>query len=150
MIQRIQTIFLLIAAILMAVTVFSPLAILEGANRIVTFYPYGAIEAGNMAYTTWGVIVFTCLAVLLPLINVFLYKKRRMQIKICSLTILVIVLFYVTMYAYIYSIMAKNGLSLEGVKYGIILPAIALIFIVLASVNIKKDERLIQSLNRIR
>jgi len=150
MIQRIQTIFLLLAAILMAVTVFSPLVILEGGNRFVSLYPYGMVEAGNTTYMTWGVITFACLAILLPVINIFLYKKRKIQVKVCSFTIFIIVVFYITLYAYLYFLMAKNGLSLQGMQYGIILPAIALIFVVLASVNIKKDERLIQSLNRIR
>ena len=134
----------------MAATVFSPLIELAGGNRLITLYPYGTVEAGNITYMTWGVITFTGLAILLPLINIFLYKKRKLQIKICTLSIFIIVAFYGTLYAYLYSVMAKNSLSMQGVEYGIILPAIALIFIVLASINIKKDERLIQSLNRIR
>lgn len=151
MIQRIQSIFLLLAAILMAVTVFIPLVSLSDGKSEYSLFSWGIDSLnGGTAYMTWGVLTFTVLGILLPLVNIFLYKKRKLQIKICSITILIIVAFYGTLYAYLYSLMAKNSLSLHGVQLGIILPAIALILVVLASVNIKKDERLIQSLNRIR
>jgi len=149
MIQRIQTIFLLIAAILMAVTVFSPLAVVTNTeNNFSYFDSFGMSTAGEMVSPTWGVLFFVVLGAVLPLINIFLYKKRKMQMKICTVTIIVIIAFYLTFFVYLNSITGLD--ALQRVQYGIILPAVALVFVLLALSGIKKDEKLIQSLNRIR
>ncbi len=152
MIQRIQTIFLLITAILMAVTVFSPLAELDGTgtDKNFIFYACGMVSAVGMSLRTWGVLTFAVLSTLVPLVNMFLYKNRKLQMKIGTATSLLIIAFYVTFYIYLNSLMMNHGLTLHGLQYGIVLPIIALVFNILAILRIKKDEKLVQSLNRIR
>ncbi|MDL2214974.1 DUF4293 domain-containing protein [Dysgonomonas sp. OttesenSCG-928-M03] len=151
MIQRIQTIFLLITAILMAVTVFSPLAELTDEGKLaLTFFSSGIGIFFSAQYPTWGVLTFALLGGLLPLVNIFMYKNRKLQMKLGTATSLIIIAFYVTFYVYLNSLMANNSLNFEGIGYGITLPAIALIFNILAILRIKKDEKLVQSLNRIR
>jgi hypothetical protein len=153
MVQRLQTIYLLIAAILMAVTVFSPLAsfIAEGAAKEFFYYTWGFESVvGEMFSRTWGVIVFTVLCAILPFINIFLFKSRKLQMKIGNITTFLILFLYLTIGVYAFSIMRENSLVLVNAKYGIILPLIALICNVLAILQIKKDEKLVQSLNRIR
>lgn len=153
MVQRIQTIYLLITAILMAVTVFSPLAnfMMENTDNGFIYYTW-AVESldGNIFSRTWGVIVFTVLCAVLPFLNIFLFKNRKLQIKIGNVTSLLILFLYVTIGVYAFSIMGENGLVLSNVKYGIILPVIALIFNTMGVLQIRKDEKLVQSLNRIR
>jgi hypothetical protein len=151
MIQRIQSIFLLIAAILMAVTVFTPLAVLSMDNQLAYFYTLGLGHSFMAAQTfSWGVVTFAMVGILLPLVNIFLYKKRKRQILIGRITYLIILLFYVAFYAYLQSFITNHGYSFSGLKYSIVFPAIALIFNILAVLRIKKDEKLVQSLNRIR
>ncbi|MFV0331325.1 MAG: DUF4293 domain-containing protein [Dysgonomonas sp.] len=151
MIQRIQTIFLLFTAILMGVTTFSPLMVLNGGDKLLySFFPFGIGQLFNAQYPTWGVIFFSGLSALVPLINIFLYKKRKVQMKVGTLTSLLILFFYVTLYVYFNAYTSKYGLAFEGIQYGLILPVIALIFNVLAVLRIKKDEKLVKSLDRIR
>ncbi len=153
MVQRLQTIYLLIAAILMAVTVFSPLAtfVAEGIGKEFFYYTWGFESVVGEAFSkTWGVITFTVICAILPFINIFLFKNRKLQIKVGNITTLFILFLYVTIGVYAFSIMGENSLVLVNAKYGIILPFIALICNVLAILQIKKDEKLVQSLNRIR
>lgn len=150
MIQRIQSVFLLLAAVLMAITYFCPLAgivVSESSGLSITFSPSGI----GTDFPTWGVITFTALCTLLPLINIFLYKKRKLQVNIALITILLIVLFYVTSGVYLNAFLGKLDSAYNiHMEYGIIFPVIALIFNILAILRIKKDEKLVKSLDRIR
>lgn len=152
MIQRLQSIYLLVAAILMAVTICSPLAFLGGEDNI--FYLYqslGFYENGvALKYPTWGVIAFAVLGAIIPFVTIFLYKNRRLQLRLSYVTVVCIAAFYVAHYIYMQTGLEAVSASLISVKYGTILPAIALIFTILAIFRIKTDEKLIQSMNRIR
>ncbi|MDR1883678.1 MAG: DUF4293 domain-containing protein [Prevotella sp.] len=151
MIQRIQSIFLLLAGALMGVTVFSPLLTLSDSTGLLTdFYSLGTGKLFDVQYPAWGVVFIAVLGALAALINIFLYKNRNLQIKAGILTSLLILFFYVTVYVYFGSYTGKYNLSFTGIRYGMALPFIALIFNVLAVLRIKKDEKLVKSLDRIR
>lgn len=96
MIQRKQTLFMLITAILCSLQLFFPLA------DITSTTPQDAIAVGNVAdggqYTVWGINydngqslpivyhgVLVILAVLMPVVTIFLYKRRRLQLSLCFL-----------------------------------------------------------------
>lgn len=151
MIQRIQSIYLLLVAILMAVTAFSPLLILRAADHsLVDMCAKGIFSTGELVKPTWGVISISGLTALVAFINIFLFKKRKLQIKVGMLTSFLIILFYVTVLAYFYVYTNNNGLELSSAYYGIILPFIALILNLLAIRKVKSDEKLVRSLDRIR
>lgn len=158
MIQRIQSVFLLLAAILMGLTAFLPLLDLsflvssgsDAAESYKTLYSYGIGEfAGE--FPTWGIFTFAILGTLLSLISIFLYKNRNRQLNVCYVTALSIVLYYVTSMVYLNSYVSKIPAEYTfNIQAGIILPVVALIFILVAITRIKKDEKLVRSLNRIR
>lgn len=153
MIQRIQSIYLLVAAILMAVTVFSPLGIISAAavNELLVYMPMGLIDSSkHVLFPTWGVVSIAGLISLLSFVSIFLYKNRKLQLKISYLNIVLIILFYVTMWIYLNVAIKAMSSEFISIQYGIILPIISLIFIILAMLKIKADEKLVQSLNRIR
>lgn len=149
MIQRTQSIFLLLASILMVATAFCPLIELvnENASFSATFHSFGI----GADFPTWGVLIFAVISALLAFINIFFYKKRKLQINIGYMTALSIIIYYVTSMVYINSFMGKIDSSYTlNVQFGIILPVIALVLDLLAISRIKKDEKLVKSLDRIR
>ncbi|MDR1092159.1 MAG: DUF4293 domain-containing protein [Prevotella sp.] len=151
MIQRIQSVYLLLAALLMAATVFCPLLELAGGGKFI--YIYSSLGIGQLfgvQYPTWGVVFFAGLSALSALVNIFLYKKRKLQMKAGILTLLLILFFYLTFYVYFDTYTAKYELTFSSLQFGLVLPVIALIFNVLAILRIKKDENLVKSLDRIR
>lgn len=152
MIQRIQSVYLLIAAILMAVTVCSPLAVLIGTpDSFYLFKSMGVFEdAIALSYPTWAVAALSVVSALLSFLAIFLFKKRKVQIKMCYASIACIILFYAAFAYYLYTGQAALSAEFEKVEYGLAFPAISLILTVLALSKIKADEKLIQSLNRIR
>ena len=126
MIQRIQTVYLFFAFCLIATLVFIP------------FCPSTSFMMGFNS--GWFAVV-----ALSAIITIFLYKKRNLQIRICYAMILSLVLAYI-----IYLFVNFGSLSLTGMNYTFLFPLIAMIFLLLALRGIKKDEKLIRSLDRLR
>lgn len=152
MIQRIQSVYLLIAAILMAVVVCTPLAVLIGASdSFYLFKSMGVFENGlTLVYPSWGIAVCAVISALISFVSIFLFKKRKLQIKMSYVSIVFIILFYAAFAAYLYTGQVALEAKFSKVEYGLALPVISLIVMVLALTKIKADERLVQSLNRIR
>lgn len=151
MIQRIQTVFLLLAAILMGVTAFSPILSIASGVSSYPFFSYGVGEFPDLEFHSWGILTFAVLSSLLSFIAIFLYKKRKVQINVGYIIALLIVAYYATAAVYLNAYLDKIGEArFIGIQYGIILPVVALIFDILAILRIKKDEKLVKSLDRIR
>lgn len=104
----------------------------------------------DLLSATWGVIATACLSTLVALVSILLYKKRKLQIKLCNINVLLIILFYIAFAIYLYTEMELLHATFLRISYGIVLPLIALIFNILAAIKIKVDEKLVKSLDRIR
>ena len=84
MIQRIQTIYLLLATILMSLTLFLPLAtIINGTSEIVVkaFAVSGLSDVTGTLPLYLGILLSITTALLMTII--FLFKKRMLQIRLC-------------------------------------------------------------------
>lgn len=152
MIQRIQSVYLLIAAILMAVVVCTPLAVLLGVSD--SFYLFKSVgifaDGSRFVYPSWAIAACAGVSALISFVAIFLFKKRKVQIKMCYISIILIILFYAAFAFYLSAGQTALDAKFTKVEYGLALPAISLVLTVLALSKIKADERLIQSLNRIR
>ena len=148
MIQRIQSVYLLVAAILMAVTAFSPIINLQ--NEL-TLFSYG-IEGvdGSVIFPTWGIISMAAIRSILSFVSIFLYKNRKKQRNFTLIAAAIVVVYFVTGMVYMSSYMKGDFSLFASISYGLFFPVIALICLLLASQRIKKDEKLVKSLNRLR
>jgi len=132
MIQRIQTVYLFFVFCLMAILAFIPFYT-SSSSSFITDFSTGYFAA----------------AALLAIITVFLYKKRNLQIKICYVLLLIQVFAYVLFFIFD----RQNLLHAEffqHLRYTILFPFISIIFIYLAIRGIRKDEKLVRSLDRLR
>ncbi|MCL2561014.1 MAG: DUF4293 domain-containing protein [Rikenellaceae bacterium] len=155
MIQRIQTIYLLGAAVLMALALVLPLATFYGQGH--EFMLRGTAIADTtdktspilMVATPW-LATLLILAAVVPLAAIFLYKKRMVQTRLCFFEA-VLLLGAQGFMAY-YIIHYKAVIDAVSWKFGIatIFPAVAFVLVVLAVRAIIRDELLIKSLNRFR
>ena len=97
-------------------------------------------------------ITIWAITLLLNFITIFLYKNRKMQMKLISITIILLFVFIAVVFFY-YSPLVEKKLSVatEFSKcVGIYFPVISFLFLVLAFKRIKKDEKLVRSLDRLR
>ncbi|MFA6873469.1 MAG: DUF4293 domain-containing protein [Bacteroidaceae bacterium] len=149
MIQRIQTIFLLLVSASLVMSFFLPFGTVVSLNE--------TGQSTIQPFTAWGVSAFrpiaftlaTLLAALIPFITIFLYKNRKLQIRFCLLED--VLLLPVAASLIIYKEMNFEGVVFSNFVWllvvSFLLPYLFNLFALLA---IKKDEKLIRSLDRIR
>lgn len=155
MIQRIQSVYLLAASVLMSVMLFQPLTEIAADGRgIYSVWSRGWYLTGGgeveLAMATWPVFILVGVLVLLPLINIFLYRKRKLQLRISVYSI--ILAFGLIGLIYYYFVIGFRQLDdpAFAIRFPLLVPVIFIILIYLAFRGIRKDEILIRSLDRIR
>lgn len=154
MIQRIQTLYLLIIAGLMAVTLFARLAWFAGdAGEFGLFAFALKSEAGETVQPTWYMGVLLALACVLPLITIFLFRRRQLQIRLCVVE-MVLLLGAVAMegvyYFLSWRVFSDLAFHTQGFKPAVALPLVCLLFAYLAARAIFRDELLVRAADRIR
>lgn len=153
MIQRIQTLYLVIADLLVSLLFFFPLASLTGKGG--ALYQFELMEFVQLTkpqsiIKSNGLLVsLSILAILLITVVIFLYKDRQRQLLLTVSAIFILLLTDLLVFYYAY-----GGQVVVGEKFSInlsaVLPLIAIIFLLLAITGIRKDEALVKSIDRIR
>jgi cell shape-determining protein MreD len=98
-----------------------------------------------------GVIV--ALAAIVPLVTIFCFKNRKLQIRLCAVELVLLVgsVIFMAIYYYLGSRMfSQLEFSMQGFRIAIIFPVVSLILDYLALRAIFHDEMLVRSLDRIR
>lgn len=153
MLQRIQTVYLLIIVGLMVALLFLPLAMLQAGDQLYTFDVMGISTVSaklELIFPTWGLFVLTAAIALIAFITIFLFKKRILQIRLCIFNALLMLGIY-GMFAFFVSHL--NGSLADArlsIKFACALPIVGLILDYLAIRNIGADEALVRSLERLR
>ena len=152
MIQRVQTIFLLASTSLMAVLFFYPFAEIAVGQDILTFNFNGFYKIveniPQQVVQTESIIFILGFIVTLNIGTVFMYKKRKLQMRFTVYNILL-------MTGMVGALMFLLMSSFEGepsIEYKItmVFPLIAAVFNYMAFRNIRKDELLVRAVDRIR
>ena len=154
MIQRIQSLFLLIAAILLAFFFFTPYAhYTVGSQEVVVSLGASGLGQGFSEVddlpSLWAVLALVILAFTATLATIFLFKKRKLQVRLCIFNI-VLLLGMQGFLFYIAKIVEKRLMAPPSYGLIFIFPLVCAIFTYLAYRAIIKDEALIRSLDRLR
>jgi hypothetical protein len=151
MLQRIQTVYLLIIAALAALLLFMPLSVLQTGDGLYTFDAFGVndVATSEIVYPAWGLFVLAALMSLLALVTIFLYKKRMLQIRLCLFNAVLMLGFY-AFFAYLIVVIKQQLEISVSVRIALSFPVICLILDYLAIRNIGADETLVRSLERLR
>lgn len=153
MIQRIQTIYLLLSAILSAIFIFAPFAYFE-TDLHYFFDNFGIHYQENSETKTlinaYPLLILSITAIVLIMTSIFLYKKRKLQIRFSSFALLLEIGSYILIAYYVYYYADANISALVNWQISIVIPMVNTVLIYLAIRGILKDEALIRSLDRIR
>ena len=151
MFQRIQTIFLVLAASAMLIASSTPLATFNyNYSEEVVFESMGIYLNGTLNDSTWGLFAISIGSSVLALITIFLYKKRMLQIRLSIFNLVLMIGFYLFFGFIFYKVYSVEELLFNKIGVGLIMPLIAIILTILAIRRIGSDEALVQSLNRLR
>lgn len=152
MLQRIQTLYVLIALGLTSILFYSDLALMANETGLfrLTFTGVFTIDAENqLVMPAHALLALLLVSTLLLLVIIFLYRKRILQIRLCGMVLGLLA--GLSGMIYYFGKTASKELGTElSFTWAIVLPIISMVFIFLAIKSIGKDEALIRSLDRIR
>jgi len=145
MIQRLQSVFLLLSALAMGALFFLPFADSDiSTSQFLSDKVYDVQDHIVLSILAGG-------AALLSLIAIFLYKNRGTQLRIGIFATIFCILLMVTAVLLFYNEASSMAAEAQiNDQAGMYLPIAALLFSGLAIHFIRKDEKLVKSMDRLR
>ncbi|RZJ55692.1 MAG: DUF4293 family protein [Flavobacterium sp.] len=138
MIQRIQTVYLILTFLITGVLLF--------------FIPLWTLNTGKPFYFMQDQVytILLGLSTMLTVISIISFKKRQNQFVMGRLNI---ILNLILLGLFVYRSLNLSGETVNAVSekgIGMFLPIVAIVLLVLANKAIKKDEDLVKSVDRLR
>ncbi len=154
MIQRVQTIYMFLVAVLTVLIFAMPLASFMADGQAVDLTALGIKSAdGKTIVSSLHMTVLISLAAVLPLVNIFLFKKRWVQIRLCLVQMILqlgVIVYFVFYIINLNSSVSEFQTQAMSLKPALIFPLVNIILSYLAYRGVVKDEALVRSLDRIR
>ena len=154
MIQRKQTLFLLGVFIAVLLCLFFPVASTEPVAMGDAAYIFNlGVKCDNaiVSFASTPLFVLLSLSGAISLVTIFLYKKRKLQIKLCLWAVAFLLLWY-GYYALLVCKVIVLPISSAAIRisFTACLPLVAIILLFMARSGIKHDEKLVRAADRIR
>lgn len=147
MIQRIQTLFLLFAAILGGLYLYSPVVVFVGPNEHYSYYRAFELKYFIQGYWVFVAAIAAGISIGANLLSIFLYKYPGIQ-KLLSILSMLNMLFC---FGYAYHFWSVGDYREDTIfYYGNITPLVIIVLNLLAIGGIVKDENLLKSYDRLR
>ncbi|TAF35508.1 MAG: DUF4293 family protein [Cytophagales bacterium] len=158
MIQRVQTIFMLVSGLLMLALVAFPLWTKQNpnGNEQVMMGAFHLIHISKSAVVgksgTFAIGVTAILSGLLSLATIFLYNKRKLQITLGGFNVLVICVHIALTVYYVHFVANKifNPEQSGAFGWAFVFPILALICSQMANRFVWKDEKMVRDSERLR
>lgn len=140
MLQRIQTVWLLIASALGFATLSNSISFYSGNKLVENVSKFVPLTARENIF----ILILTVSIAVAALVTVFLFKDRKMQLKVTlgvfAVSLINIGLYYLQTKNYVEGKMDLTSLASFAIS----------VFLVLAARGIWKDEQLVKSVDRLR
>ena len=157
MIQRVQTIYLLLAAISLGAMFFFPLASFIGGDKdqlIYFVYELVSKVPGSPPsvpfYFIYPILVLAIMVILLSLFAIVQFKNRGAQLKMIRASMFLIMVMVGVFFFYCSPLLEKASGTLTEYEIGSYMPLIALLFLTLANRGVMSDIKLLRSADRLR
>jgi len=157
MIQRIQTVYLILAMILLGVVSFGMTFISfvqdELSHDLTAFGIFTRDQSGSIVEkVAYPFYISSFMLIILCFVGMMAYKNLTRQLRIVRLTFYIYLLLLISLF--IYSVIGDSILELSSSKrelgsaYFLFVCGLPLVF--LANLGVKRDKNLLDSLNRLR
>ena len=149
MIQRIQSVYLLVVTILMIICMCNPVgSIIANTNEISEFGNLCiTLPDGTKDYAPWALFAILMVVAILSFVTIFLFKKRMLQIRLTIFSSIMLIGYYLALVAL--ALMLAEGTSFTP-SWTICLPFVAIVLNWLAIRGIGADEALVKAYDRLR
>lgn len=165
MIQRIQTLWIAVGIVAIVLTFFFPIATMSfewktlptQMNVVLIPEPvsFDSVAPPQDMVSMIPLVILETLIVIIATVSIFLYKNRKLQLRVLAFAFLFSVLDLGAMFWFVDRLhnaiqIEYAGIVSETYGMGIYFPMLSIIAFLLAQRAIRKDEALIRSSERIR
>ena len=146
MIQRIQSVYLLVVTILIIICLCSPVGSYIGSDYSVSALTNLCLTMadGTKDYAPWALFVILLVVAVLAFGTIFLFKKRMLQIRLTIFSTILLIGYYATLVTFIF--MLKEESMTFSPSWMVCCSLVAIILNWLAIRAIGKDEVLVKQL----
>jgi len=144
MLQRIQTLYLFISAILSSIVIYM-VPLWKSHEGIEIF------ETDVLLSDDWRLVSIAIAFILsgfLSLLSIFMFKNRSRQIGLNRFNIVINFYLLGIIVYYLLTLPGESQISEKGI--GVFIPIIVIVLLALANKSIIKDEKLVKSVDRLR
>ena len=138
-IQRIQSVYLLLVTVLMAIYSFTDVVLVKTISE--TFVKISLFDVSIISF------MLSIVVAILSMITIFKYKSMKLQIALCSINIMLVLTQLILL------VIEAFGLTTVQFDQFLLpnsLPLLAIVFLVLSISAIKRDMKLLSSYDRLR
>ena len=152
MIQRIQSVYLLLVTVLLVVTLCLPAGEFIGSDGIVAhvFKPLGVTLADGGFQSTWGLFGILLLSAIISLCTIFLFRNRMLQIRMTIFSSILLIVYYIAFCVFMFILKGDLDAMTFQLGWALCLPVVAIILNYLAFRAIYKDEVMVKAADRLR
>lgn len=145
-IQRIQTLYMLVALVMMAAFAFLTSFSFDVAGNE---YVVGTLATGVDGKTSINLLMLCLngLVVVLTAIAIFSYKNLKLQKRLCSISIILLIALLISIGVMILGATDEQNLSIDISN---VLPVVSLFLLFLAYRGISRDQRILSDSDRLR
>lgn len=151
MIQRIQTLYLLMVVASLVTAIFMPWGSFFTSEAVYSYEAFAVKtavgQAESISFWALGVILAVC--ALSAFVAIFFFKKRLTQVRFCIFNLIALIGFYIVFLIALFVTKAQLDATF-GLNFGFALPLVGLIFDFLAMNAILNDEKKVRAYQRIR
>ncbi len=155
MIQRIQSVYLLLTALLSSLFLKGNILTFKSDSgtgitmNISEAYQHTGTGSTGLIQDQIPALIILIMTMLLSLITIFFYRNRKLQMKLTLGVIVSILVFIAVLVFYSASIISEYSVA-PVLGYKVFAPVLMILFGILAYRGIRKDERLVKSYDRLR
>lgn len=144
MIQRIQSVYLLLATLVSGGLIF--VLNLWTNTEGIEFFAMDSFNTEDFLLKMMSALFFVSAA--WTLLAIFQFKNRKLQFVLGRLSILINFILLGILVYFTQNLSGEINVSEKGI--GLLIPIITIVLVVLANKAIKKDEELVKSVDRLR
>lgn len=157
MIQRIQTVYILLFSVIIFAALFTPFAMISLEDNVYTLQPASGWEISSVDVPSENPPFYVgyLVAVSFSILMIVNYKKRKKQLrygKICYLIVLLTLIYMINVVYKKFDLLIEDDVMNISIMFSVsmymLVASLPIMF--LANRAIKKDEKLVKSLDRLR
>ena len=145
MIQRIQSVYLLLVTVLLVVAICMPVGQFIGADGVTAH-----VLADGGFQSTWGLFGILLLSALVAFCTIFLFRNRMLQIRMTIFSSILLIGYYIAFCVFMFILKGDLDATAFQLGWALCLPVVAIILNYLAFRAIYKDEVMVKAADRLR